>query len=75
MYTRPGCHLCEEAWEMLKRYEPLYGFQLDSQDVDSDPAIAALHGDWVPVVEVDGKVRFRGRISEVLLKRLLESGS
>ena len=74
MYTRPGCHLCEEAWEMLKRYQPLYGFQLDCQDVDSDPEIAGLHGDWVPVVTVDGKVRFRGRINEVLLKRLLESG-
>ena len=74
MYTRIGCHLCEEAWEMLERYQSHYGFQLDSQDVDSDPAIAALHGDWVPVVEVDGKVRFRGRINEVLLKRLLESG-
>ena len=59
---------------MLKRYQPLYGFQLDSRDVDSDPAIAALHGDWVPVVTVDGKIRFRGRINEVLLKRLLESG-
>jgi glutaredoxin len=72
MYTRPGCHLCEEAWELLKRFQTRYGFQLDAKDVDSNPALADLHGDWVPVVTIDGKVRFRGQINEVLLKRLLE---
>ena len=74
MYTRPGCHLCEEAWEMLRGYQPRYGFQLEAKDVDTDRSLAALHGNWVPVVTVDGKVRFRGRINETLLKRLLESG-
>jgi len=25
--------------------------------------LVALHGDWVPVVTVDGKVRFRGGVT------------
>jgi hypothetical protein len=58
---------------MLSRFQAHYGFQLDAVDVDGDPELAALHGDWVPVVTVNGKVRFRGQVNEVLLKRLLEA--
>jgi len=70
VYTRRGCHLCDEAWDLLQRYQARWGFRLDAVDVDGDPELAALHGDWVPVVTVNGKVRFRGRVNEVLLKRL-----
>jgi hypothetical protein len=74
LYTRRGCHLCDDAWTVLKRYQSQFGFRLGAVDIDSDPALAALHGEWVPVVVIDGKVRFRGRVNEVLLKRLLECG-
>jgi hypothetical protein len=40
-------------------------------DVDSDPELAAEFGESVPVVTVNGKVRFRGCVSPVLLDRLL----
>lgn len=72
MYTRAGCHLCEEAWNALQQAQEKWGFRLDAVDVDTDPALAKLHGDWVPVVTVDDKVRFRGGVNAVLLKRLLE---
>lgn len=42
-------------------------------DVDSDSALRALHGECVPVVEIAGKVRFRGRINEVLLRRFIHA--
>jgi hypothetical protein len=74
-YTRRGCHLCDQAWMLLERYQRRYGFRLDAVDVDSNPDLAALHGDWVPVVTVNGKVRFRGRVNEVLLKRVLDASS
>jgi hypothetical protein len=40
-------------------------------DVEGDPELAARYGDSVPVVTVNGKVRFRGRVNDVLLRRLL----
>jgi hypothetical protein len=40
-------------------------------DIDADPALHERYTDCVPVVEIDGKERFRGRVNEVLLKRLL----
>jgi hypothetical protein len=71
MYTRSGCHLCDEAWHQLEtaaQHRPLHLKQIN---VDTDPDLAARYGLEVPVVEIDGRVRFRGRINPVLLKRLL----
>jgi glutaredoxin len=75
MYTRRGCHLCEVAWERLEEARRRYDFVLKAQDVDADPALAAQHGNCVPVVTVNGKVRFRGAVNPVLLERLLRAES
>jgi hypothetical protein len=42
-------------------------------DVDAEPELAARYGQVVPVVMVDGKVRFRGGINPILLDRLLHA--
>jgi len=73
MYTRRGCHLCDDAWAELEKAQRSHGFVLESQDVDDDPALAARFGDRVPVVTVNGEVRFRGGVNAVLLDRLLEA--
>ena len=67
LYTRVNCHLCDDAYDVLTRN----GIMPESIDIDADPALVAKFTDCVPVVEIDGKVRFRGRVNEVLLKRLL----
>ncbi len=71
MYTRQGCHLCEEAWEILEKSQRRFGFTLRRVDVDTDQALVELYGLQVPVVALDGKVRFRGKVNAVLLDRLL----
>lgn len=70
LYTRPGCHLCDAAREMLEKYRDVLPPPLEI-DIDSDPALASRHGTCIPVVEIDGKVRFRGQIHELLLRRLI----
>ena len=40
-------------------------------DIDADPALREQFNECVPVVEIDGKIRFRGRVDPVLLRRLL----
>lgn len=71
VYTRKGCHLCEDAWTLLEKERDRHGFTLEAIDVDSSAELTEEHGECVPVVVVDGKVRFRGRVNPVLLKRLL----
>ena len=73
LYTRAGCHLCDEAWTTLQDARRRWGFMLDAVDVDSDPKLAELYVAWVPVVTVDDRVRFRGNVNAVLLERLLRA--
>ena len=73
MYHRKGCHLCDVAWEQLVAAQTRYGFALEQKDVDADPAALKEYGECVPVVTVNGGVRFRGRVNDVLLRRLLDA--
>jgi glutaredoxin len=70
VYTRQGCHLCEQAWAQLDQARRDHGFALDTVDVDTDPDLVSRYGGCVPVVLVNGRVRFRGRVNPVLLRRL-----
>jgi glutaredoxin len=68
LFTRNGCHLCEEAEALLVRH----GLAPLKIDVDSDSQLREKYDTCVPVVVIDGKERFRGRVNEILLKRLLK---
>lgn len=71
LYTRQGCHLCEDAHAVLEKSRQRHPFHLDIIDVDADPQLVAQYNECVPVVMIDGKVRFRGRVDLVLLERTL----
>lgn len=70
VYTRAGCHLCDDAVALLERYR----LRPKLIDIDSDPTLVERFTTCVPVVMINGKIRFRGRVNEVLLKRLLIPG-
>ena len=71
VYTRADCCCCHKAIDVLESARLQYGFVIGCIDVDLDPELRARHGSSVPVVEVDGKVRFRGEVNPALLERLL----
>jgi glutaredoxin len=73
VFTRKACPLCDEAWELLERLQARHGFSLEAIDVDESAELVREHGNWVPVVAINGQVRFRGHVNEVLLMRLLEA--
>ncbi|HEX4414748.1 MAG TPA: glutaredoxin family protein [Lacipirellulaceae bacterium] len=68
LYSRDGCHLCDVAKKLLTEH----GLQPEVIDIDNDPELAAQFNTCVPVVEIDGKIRFRGHVNRVLLRRLLK---
>jgi glutaredoxin len=72
LYTHPGCHLCDLARETLEKHRESLPRPIEI-DIDTDPALRARFSTCVPVVEIDGKIRFRGRVNEVLLRRLIEA--
>jgi glutaredoxin len=68
LYTRQGCHLCEDAHRLLLRY----GLAPKEIDIDTQPEWRERYNTCVPVVVIDGRERFRGKVDEMLLRRLLE---
>lgn len=67
LYTRRGCHLCEEAEDMLAAL----GVSAARIDVDDQPEAVARYGLRVPVLEVDGEAVLEGRFQERHLAALL----
>jgi len=71
LYTRIGCHLCDDALALLRRH----GLAPREIDIDADPELRAKFNECVPVVEINGRVRFRGIVDERLLRRLLNGAN
>jgi glutaredoxin len=70
LYSRQGCHLCDDAAALLAGA----GLRFETVDIDADPDLRSRYNECVPVVTVDGRERFRGRVHPLLLKRLLDAG-
>ena len=66
LVTRRGCHLCQEAEELLQRG----GVEASLLDVDADPELVRLYDFRVPVLLVDGRVAAEGRISSAAVSTL-----
>ena len=71
LYTRIGCHLCDDALALLRRH----GLTPREIDIDADPELRAKFNECVPVVEIDGRIRFRAIVDERLLRRLLNGAN
>lgn len=74
VYSRPDCLLCEEAIEILSHYRRWLP-PVSEVSIEDDPELRKQFDEIVPVVEIDGKIRFRGSVNEVLLRRLIEGTS
>ena len=55
LYTRPGCHLCDEAREQIVRIiEGSGGVELRELNIEADDGLLRTYLERIPVVEVDG---------------------
>ncbi len=72
LYTRPGCHLCDEMKAEIARARLGSSCALAEVDVDSDPALASRYGLSIPVLEIDGRPAFKIRCTAAKLKRKVE---
>ena len=69
-YTRPNCHLCDDARQILQAYASWLP-EIELVDISGDGNLEERFGECVPVVEMDGQVRFRARIDEWALERMI----
>jgi glutaredoxin len=68
LYTRAGCHLCQEAERVLRNERAGTPFRLELVDVDADPELVRRYGVRVPVVAVDGVELFEYEVPPDLLR-------
>jgi hypothetical protein len=71
LVTRPGCHLCEAAREVVARVCADLGEAWEELDLDADPALSARYADEIPVTLVDGRQHDFWRVDETRLRRAL----
>jgi glutaredoxin len=71
VYSKPGCCLCEEVKEKLRRLQASYAFNLGEVNILEDPEAHERFKEEIPVVFINGKKAFKYRLDEnQFLKKL-----
>jgi glutaredoxin len=71
LYSKPGCHLCDDARAVVARVCAELGESFEEVDIDSDGDLADRFGDEVPVTFVDGRQHDFWRVDEARLRAAL----
>ncbi len=73
IYSRPGCHLCDEMKALVTRVARTIPLTLEEIDISTDAALEAQYGLEIPVLMVEGTKAAKYRIEEGALVRILTS--
>jgi thiol-disulfide isomerase/thioredoxin len=73
LYSRPGCHLCDEMKVVVQRVaqsasEPV---TIEVVDISTDPGLETRYGLEIPVLLVNGRKAAKYRVTETELARML----
>jgi hypothetical protein len=71
LYSRPGCHLCDEMKAVVRRTGETIPLKLEELDISSDPQLEAQYGLEIPVLLVNGRKAAKYRVTEPELVRIL----
>ena len=72
IYSRPGCHLCDEMKAVVRRVSASIPIALEEIDISGDTELERLYGLEIPVLLADGKKVAKYRIGEGELRRILK---
>jgi glutaredoxin len=70
-YTRPGCHLCDDARAVVQAVCADLGESFEEVDITTDDELEDRFSDDVPVTFVDGKQHDFWRVDEARLRAAL----
>ncbi len=71
LFAKPGCHLCEEALDVVRRVCEHRPVELREIDISLDPTLNREYGERIPVLAVNGEELFEYFVDEgVLVERL-----
>ena len=64
IYSRPGCHLCDEAKDVIDRVRQRRPFEVRVINIEEDPELEKAYGTEIPVVFINGNKAFKYRVDE-----------
>ena len=72
IYSKPDCHLCERAKDVLDRCRQQVAFEIETVDISQNPELLARYGQDIPVILLDGREIARHFVRERKLLELLK---
>lgn len=71
LYTRPGCHLCDDARLVVEQVCAEAGTAYDEVDITSSPELLEAYAEQIPVTLVDGRPHDFWRVDPERLRAAL----
>jgi glutaredoxin len=71
LYTRPGCHLCNEAKSQMAPLLAEFGARLREVNIDADPELRELYNLDVPVIFLADRKIAKHRVDPAQFRRQL----
>ena len=68
---KPGCHLCDDAREVVTRVTSDLGESFEERSILDDPDLQERYWEQIPVVLVDGSPHDFWRVDEARLRAAL----
>lgn len=68
IYSRPGCHLCDEAKDVIERVQRRLGFAVRVINIEDRPELEQAYGQEIPVVFINGNKAFKYHVTEAELE-------
>jgi glutaredoxin len=75
LYTRPGCHLCDDAKQTMQAANCSNEYTLQEINIESDPELLRRYQHDIPVITIDGVEAFRHRITSDAFRERLRGGA
>jgi hypothetical protein len=73
LYSKPDCHLCEDAQDVLRRLRSELGFELSEVDITTDEALHRAYFERIPVAALGAEELFEYFVDEDVLRQRLQS--
>jgi glutaredoxin len=74
IYSKPGCHLCDEMKAVVKATIHGRKITLEEIDISGNPDLLQRYELEIPVLLIDGTKAAKFRITEAELRRRLDAG-
>jgi len=63
LYSKTGCHLCDVMKAEIKRAGSEKRYELTEVDIESDPELNERFHLSIPVLEIEGRIAFKGKLT------------